>query len=140
MFISCSTSSNLTVLNNSCNCRAIGVAAQGTIQLECEGFGKNFDDALSNARKNCLYQLLYMGVPNSNSIRPIVTNKSVDFDQEIMTLNILQYVKNSSEFINPLNTIKINKYIKTKNEFIVNLSQIREVLETNKIIKKLGEI
>jgi len=98
-FLSCSSTTDLVSLNNTCNCKSIGVATKGTILLECEGFGKSFNDAVSNARTNCLNQILYLGIPNSSSIRPVIPNKNLEIEEKVKLLNLSQFIKNGSDFI-----------------------------------------
>jgi hypothetical protein len=135
-------SQKLAELNSSCRCTSVGVAVQGHLSLQCEGYGKGVDASILNARKNCLDIVLFKGVPNSNSMRPLVPASKIEETRRVINESIgdyLTYISLSSDELNPYDVMKVKKFTRSKPNMVVNMNGLIAKLESEGLINKMGE-
>lgn len=134
-FIGCETQKsiyNVTCIHDDAN----------SITLRCNGYGKSESDAIANAGKNAVEQLLYRGVPNSNQRNPLIgIDESAAKSKHNAYLNDLFGKERYLSFLTQSTLVNSGKDRGTYwsvADITINLRALRLDLEQAGIIRKFG--
>ena len=116
--------------------------AQGTIAVKSTGYGKNQNDAVSDAQKNAFNVLLFKGIPGTELNVPLVENendaksKHADYFKRFFEAgNYKTFMMSSTE---SSNLIKMKGTKKITVDVKINYNSLRKDLEQNQLIRKFG--
>ena len=113
-----------------------------TITLRCNGYGKTNADALTDAGKYAMEQLLFRGIPNSNQRNPLIGTDEVTAKSQYKTY--LTELFDNERYLSFLTLTKPidgdKKYGKfwTVADITINLRALRMDMEQAGIIRKFG--
>jgi hypothetical protein len=116
--------------------------AQGTIAVKSTGYGKNQNDAVSDAQKNAFNVILFKGIPGTELNVPLVENendaksKHADYFKRFFDGgNYKTFMMSSTE---SSNLIKMKGTKKITVDVKINYNSLRKDLEQNQLIRKFG--
>lgn len=114
----------------------------GTISVRCFGYGKNEQDAITDAQKNALSVILFKGLPGSEVNVPLIDNEYNSKNSNPSYYKNLFENGYSKTFIMSTDVVSpLTKYNNTKRLIVnlkININSLRKDLEINKIIRKFG--
>lgn len=106
------------------------------------GYGKNREDAISNAQKNAVHVILFIGIPQSSAKNPLVVNENVSRSNNSSyfenLLNGSRYKIFIAESAESSNLINMKGSYKIYMNLTINRAALQNDLEQNSVIRKFG--
>lgn len=115
----------------------------GTITLKSAGYGKDFQDAVTDAQMNAFDILLFRGIPGSNRFKnPIIMDENMVKNQHKEYFDTFYSKAYFNTFmVNSVvssNEIHLEKGKKVFVDVTINTNSLLRDLEQNNIIRKFG--
>lgn len=120
----------------------INKESTGTITLKSNGFGKDMDDAITDAQISAFNILLFRGIPATELNVPLVENekdaksKNPEYFKNFFEQGNFRSFIMSSRQSSDLLKVKGGKSISI--EVKINFNSLRKDLEQNNVIRKFG--
>lgn len=123
----------------------IGSGTQGRVRVKAWAYAKRSNQAIEIAKKNAVQQLLFNGIGGTCPSKPMIPvadqpiHKKYTDDFLKPNGDWLQYVQLSGDgSIDPKDRLKVGRRYKIGVSVIINQESLRQRLEADRVIRKLG--
>lgn len=146
LFMINSCGANQAIYNYEIFCENVG--SQGTNLIKVYSYAKTVDKAIEQAKHDAVHGILFKGFVGGNNcssqapiVRPEELNDNKEFFDNFFKGEYKRFVYLSSDgSVAPKDKLKVGEMYKVGVVISVNKVELRKHLESQKIIKKLGEI
>lgn len=113
-----------------------------TLTLRCTGYGNTESDALADAGRYAIEQLLFRGIPGTNQRHPLIgTDEQTARTEHATYLQSLLEGKRYLSFLTqslPVESLQQYHQSQVEAEITINLRALRTDLEQSGVIRKFG--